>query len=156
MSTLEELENKYKELGEEIEKLKAEKENEPWQPKYGEKYWFINYCNVVAASTWYGDQIDIGRYAISNVFRTLQEAEFRAEQLKVEAELKLFVRPFKNNSKNYTIQYWHSDEKIDITYFENMQCGNVYFPSEEIAQKAIDTVGEERIKKYYFGVEDYD
>lgn len=28
----------------------------------------------------------------------------------------------------------------------------MYFDSEEIAKKAIETIGEDRIKKYYFGV----
>lgn len=30
----------------------------------------------------------------------------------------------------------------------------LYFPSQEIAMKAVEVVGEERIKKYYFGIED--
>ena len=31
---------------------------------------------------------------------------------------------------------------------------NIYFSSKEQAQKAIDAIGEERLKKYYFCVEE--
>ena len=154
MSTLEELETKIKELASEIEKLKAEKENEPWKPKDGDKYWLISHNGYVVQVRWMGDEAEDDIYAIGNVFRTQEEAEFRAEQLKVEAELRRFARPFKNGGKNYMLQYLLNGDKIVITYFEVSQCGNVYFPSKEIARKAIDTVGEDRIKKYYFGVED--
>ena len=129
MNKLEELENKMKELASELEQLKAEKENEAWKPKDGEWYWFISQSGGQKETLWYDDEVGEIRYKLGNVFKTKEEAEFRAEQLKVEAELRRFSIPFK-------------------------ECGNVYFPSKEIAQKAIDTVGEERIKKYYFGVED--
>ena len=152
MSTLEELEMKITELSEEIERLKAEKENEPWKPKDGEEYWFIYHSGAILSISWYGEPVDQKRYAIGNVFKSEEEAEFRAEQLKVEAELRRFARPFKNNCKNYTLQYWHSDDKVETTFFEHSQCGNIYFPSREIAKKAIDIVGEDRIKMYYFGI----
>lgn len=154
MDKIEELETKIKELSDEIEKLKAEKENEPWKPKDGEEYWFIYHSGAVLSISWHGEPVDEKRYAIGNVFKTEEEAEFRAEQLKVEAELRRFARPFEIGGKNYTLQYGRNGDKIDITFFELLQCGNMYFPSEEIAQKAIDTVGADRIKKYYFGVEE--
>ena len=47
------------------------------------------------------------------------------------------------------------DEKEIITDNErSYQSCNIHFASEEIAQQAIDTVGADRIKKYYFGVEE--
>ena len=154
MNKIDELEMKIKELSEEIERLKAEKENEPWKPKNGDKYWLISHNGYVVQVRWMGDEAEDDIYAIGNVFRTQEEAEFRVGQLKVEAELRRFSRPFKIGGKNYTLQSWRNDDKIVITYFEVSQCGNMYFPSREIAQKAIDTVGAERIKKYYFGVEE--
>lgn len=32
--------------------------------------------------------------------------------------------------------------------------GSIYFDKEELAQKAIDEIGEERLKKYIFRVEE--
>ncbi|MGX7077454.1 hypothetical protein [Globicatella sanguinis] len=154
MNKIDELEMKIKELSEEIERLKAEKEKEVWKPKCGDKYWTISHNGYVVQARWMGDEAEDDIYAIGNVFKTEEEAEFRVEQLKVEAELRRFSRPFKNDSENYTLRYWQDEDILEIICFEFSQCGNLYFPSEDIAQKAIDTVGEERIKKYYFGVED--
>ena len=151
MDKIEELENKIKELASEIERLKEE---QGYKPIYEEDYWFIRCDNEAVSNKWYGDNIDEARYELGSVFKTKEEAEFRVEQLKVEAELRRFARPFKIGGKNYMLQYLLNGDKIVITYFEVSRCGNMYFPSREIAQKAIDTVGEDRIKKYYFGVED--
>ena len=152
MDKLEELENKINELASEIEKLKAEKENELWKPKDGDKYWYINTSGWGLTTVWHGDIADESRYALGNVFKTIEEADFRAEQLKVEAELRRFSRPFDEDELNYIIYIHRHMNKINIDDYSNIQCGNIHFASEEIAQKAIDTVGEERIKKYYFGI----
>ena len=154
MNKIDELEMKIKELSEEIERLKAEKENEVWEPEYGERYYYIAGHGYVESDTrgrnyWYDT-----RYAIGNVFRTQEEAEFRAEQLKVEAELRRFARPFVEGEGNFMFTYNHGRDEILTDYFEYTQYINIHFASREIAQKAIDTVGEERIKKYYFGVEE--
>ena len=152
MDKLEELETKIKELSEEIERLKAEKENESWKPKNGDKYWLRSHTGYVVQVRWMGDEAEDDIYAIGNVFRTKEEAEFRAEQLKVEAELRRFARPFDRDEENWVINYDVDDNAIIIFRYHTVQCCNIHFPSKEIAQKAIDTVGEERIKKYYFGV----
>lgn len=154
MDKIEELENKIKELSEEIERLKAEKEKEVWKPKCGDKYWTISHNGYVVQVRWMGDEAEDDIYAIGNVFKTQEEAEFKAEQLKVEAELRRFARPFDVSERNYSFYFDHRINYICTTDYSYTQEGNIHFASEEIAQKAIATVGEERIKKYYFGVED--
>ena len=49
------------------------------------------------------------------------------------------------NPKIKSIDIFHTCSWIYIPF-------NIYFTSEEIAEKAIETIGEDRIKKYYFGV----
>ena len=154
MDKIEELETKIKELASEIEKLKVEKNNEPWKPKDGKQYWYINNSDGYMVTAWHGDAVDKSRYAIGNVFKTEEEAEFRVGQLKVEAELRRFARPFDRDEENWVINYDVDDNAIIIFRYHTVQCCNIHFPSKEIAQKAIDTVGADRIKKYYFGVED--
>ena len=154
MNKIDELEMKIKELSEEIEQLKAEKDNEPWKPKDGDKYWLISYSGGEISSVWQGDAVDERRYLLGNAFKTEQAAQFRVEQLKVEAELRRFARPFVEGYYNFQLTYSNLSHNVAIGSCKYMQLTNMYFPSEEIAQKAIDTVGEERIKKYYFGVED--
>ena len=154
MDKIEELENKINELASEIERLKAEKKNEVWKPKDGDYYWMISHTGFVTKRRWIGDSYDDDRYAIGNVFKSEDEARFRAEQLKVEAELRRFSRPFDEDERNWAIIFDVDEKEITIDNERSYQSCNIHFASEEIAQKAIDTVGEERIKKYYFGVED--
>ena len=154
MNKIDELETKIKELSEEIERLKAEKEKEVWKPKNGDKYWLISHNGYVVQVRWMGDEAEDDIYAIGNVFRTQEEAEFRAEQLKVEAELRRFARPFDEDERNWAIIFDVDEKKITTDSERSYQSCNIHFASEEIARKAIDTVGEDRIKKYYFGVED--
>ena len=141
-------------LKRELEQLKAEKENEVWRPNFGEKFWFLTLNGRVQSDCWMDGGYQSDLYAIGNVFKTDEEAKFRGEQLKVEAELRRFARPFVANEDNYSIVFKHGLNTIRTWHGTTWQHDNIYFPSEEIAQKAIDTVGEERIKKYYFGVED--
>ena len=101
---------------------------------------------------WMGDEAEDDIYAIGNVFRTQEEAEFRVEQLKVEAELRRFSRKFVAGERNYSFYFDHRINCICTTDYSYTQEDNIHFASEEIAQKAIDTVGEERIKRYYFGI----
>ena len=154
MNKIDELEMKINELSEEIERLKAKKENEPWKPKDGEWYWFISHSGGKKTTLWYGDEVCEIRYELGNVFRTQEEAEFRVEQLKVEAELRKFARPFDEDERNWAIIFDVDEKEITTDNERSYQSCNIHFASEEIAQKAIDTVGEERIKKYYFEGED--
>lgn len=154
MSKLETLEKKYKELGEEIERLKSEKENELGKPEHGDAYWFISHSGEVKPSIWYGDVTDEIRYELGNVFKTEEEAEFKVEQIKVEAELRRFSKPFALDEQNYSIYFDHRRNMVRIDHYYFVQSNNIVFDSKEIAQKAIDTVGTDRIKKYYFGVGD--
>ncbi|MGX7075367.1 hypothetical protein [Globicatella sanguinis] len=152
MSTLETLEKKYKEIGEEIERLKEEKENERWVPKVDDCYWYVDNDGCIHETEWTHFGIHRRRYLIGNVFKTEEEAEFRVGQLKVEAELRRFARPFEENKSNWSMIYEVDNKKIAAYNYTSFHIYNIRFASEEIAQKAIDTVGAERIKKYYFGV----
>ena len=153
MDKLEELENKINELASEIERLKAEeKENETGKLEHGDVYWFINHIGEIKLATWYGDPEDTTRYELGNAFIARWDASFKVEQLKVEAALKRFARPFEENEQNVILKYAHDTNKLLTGHHLYSQYGNIYFDSEEVAYKAIETVGEERIKKYYFGV----
>lgn len=60
-----------------------------------------------------------------------------------------------NKTQKYYIVYRYSGDYIRsiLTYLTYTSKDNVlYFESPEKAQEAIDAVGEDRIKKYYFGV----
>ena len=87
-----------------------------------------------------------------------KEAEFALEKLKVIHELKQFAEP-KNTvwdfgECHYVIYYNCTRKIIDYNYSMLNKYLDITFATEEMARKAVEAVGEDRIKKYYFGVEE--
>ena len=70
--------------------------------------------------------------------------------------MRKYGRSFENGKFNYYISLSVDDDVVEAkVHFIRFYCsqGTIYFESEEKAQQAIEAVGEERIKKYIFGVE---
>lgn len=89
---------------------------------------------------------------------TKEEAEFALERLKVIHELKQFAEP-KNTvwdftEYHYIICYDYTGDRINYGCSSIMKYFDINFATEEMARKAVEAVGEDRIKKYYFGVEE--
>lgn len=132
---------------------------EYWYPKINENYYLIANDGTVEITVNKKMNNDYNRYAIGNMFKTKKEAEFKLEQIKVYLELKNFA--LKNNECNinwnniiqykYVIVYNNIHDILLIDKFSYVQSFNqIYFTSKELALKAIEEVGEERIKKYLF------
>lgn len=143
------------EVYERFKALKAEVKRENEFPQYGDTYWCINAYGGVSKETWDGYDIEKDMLEIGNFFQTEEQAKAAVEKLKVEAELRKFSRPFADGEENNHIKYSPSfDELSVLTSFSYQDQGVFYFESREKVQQAIDSVGEDRIKKYLFGVED--
>lgn len=135
-----------------------------WKPKEREPYYYVGNGGIVLEDCNTNHEIDEGRINLGNCFKTKEEAEHMVEKLKVINELKNFA--LENNGaeidwKNlkqmkWTITYQHISKESALNDWRNTQfsSSNIYFTSQEIAQKAIETIGVDRIKKYYFDVED--
>lgn len=89
---------------------------------------------------------------IGNAFLTFEEAELEKERRKIEAIMKKYSRPFKHEEDNWYIECSHASKHVGIDALYEYDCGIVYFESEEIAQKVIDEIGEDKLKKYWFRV----
>lgn len=142
----------------------VEEKKKYWTPKEKEKYFYIEDCMGVSDDRNVQAPIDYCRFNIGNFFKTKIEAEHILEKLKVIHELQKFAN--ENNEKEidwndakqykqfliYDIEY----KKVCIDYktYVKSEPFNIYFTSFDIARKAIKTIGEDRIKKYYFDVED--
>ena len=147
--------NRIEELEKELLELKELVKEEQGFPQNGERYWCINGGGVVNSCFWTSEQFDLNRYRIGNMFKTEKEAEFAVEKLKVEEELRKFSRPFKDNDNNYFMKIDSIYNTIVVYDEECYQTqGVIYFESEKKAEGAIESVGEARIKKYIFGVEE--
>ena len=142
----------------------VEEKKKYWTPKEKEKYFYIEDCMGVSDDRNVQAPIDYCRFNIGNFFKTKEEAEHILEKLKVIHELQKFA--YENNEgeidwKNfnqckYKIFYDAEDEDLYVDY--SVQCEsepfNIYFTSFKVAKKAIEEIGEDRIKKYYFNVEE--
>jgi len=109
-----------------------------------------NYCGL-----------DAEHLIMGNYFKTKEEADFALQKHLVYQELKQFAD--ENNdpidwcdgrSAKYIITYCNVEKRICIDCWATTQfMGCVWFSSMELAEQAIQKVGEDRIKKYLFGVE---
>lgn len=141
----------------------VEEKKKWWKPKIYHEYYLIRWNGDINFTTNSGSS-DSSAMAFGNCFQTEEQAKFMIEKLKVIHELEKFA--YENNEKEidwndvnqtkYYLSMCQSDKIIDV-FFTYKWCYtpfNIYFTSKEIAEKAIKTVGKERIKKYYFGVGD--
>ena len=145
---------------------------EEW-PKVGDKYWYVTGTGDILLHTYGNGSYDVARKSIGNVFRTKKEAEFHAEYLKVCAELERLT-DWEEGDRYYCIGCYRVPHTVCYAYGTgdillhtlgdesyNVKCkahglreSQYGFKSEESAQKAIDTIGEDRLKKYYFRVKE--
>lgn len=121
----------------------------------GDTYYAIDYGNMnVFSLVFYNDEYDLNCMALGNCFLTKEEAESELERVKIEAEMIQLGgrRKFKHNGDNYGIDYC---EGLGITlYHYKFLQGLIYFDTLKETEDAIKTIGEDRIKKYLFGVEE--
>ena len=145
-------------LQDEIKSLKqriAELERQQEFPQDEDKYWYVGMRGNVFSSEWEGLPSEEHMLEVGNIFKTEDEAYFAVEKLKVESELRKFSRPFKYGDLNFEILWNNHENNIELDWSGYVVRQSViYFESGEIAEKAIESVGEERIKKYIFGMED--
>lgn len=141
--------------------IEKQTEEEISFPMEGDKYYFIN-GSEVCESYWYDDEIDRDRLPLGNCFKTLEEAEFEVERLKVLHEMKQFAEPKEREWDSFNEHYYiyyrflnlNTSNVIEIGHVNSCKSDEIYFESKENAKACIESVGEDRIKKYYLRVED--
>lgn len=131
-----------------------------WDLKNDDTYYLIDTYGDVMNATWNDIDIDIDSKfrKIGNVFLTKEEAENDVERRKVETEMLRLGgrREFKNGENNYYIVCDFDSSHFAIRIFNNKSDGfapmTIYFDSAKECRNAIETIGEDRIRKYIFGV----
>ena len=145
---------------------KSTGENKVWKPEYDEKYYYIDVDGECYLVSWNDSDINNNLYTIGNCFKTKEEAEFAVEKQKVTTELKRFAQKHNdkinwhdnsdcnNDNWKYSLAYDYRYKKLTVCSTIKMKLADIYFTSKEIAQQAIKAIGADRLKKYYFEVED--
>lgn len=131
-----------------------EKANKPkpklWKPEHYKKYYSLSFRgHIIECINRNQEQTD-ACFAIGNCCRTEEEAEFALERLKVIQELREFACE-KLNDDNIRWYLYLTRGCVCISWLKSLQ-GDLCFQTEQDAEAAIKAVGEERIKKYYFGI----
>lgn len=145
-------------LGEcKIEKI-PHKPKSVWDLNEEDKYYYIN-CYGEIDSTFYDCDEDVDIIKCGNAFLTEKEARFEVERRKCEAVLLKYgtrdMMSLGDDTNKYYIIFDNSSDKFIFPYCEYMQSqGTIHFESKELAQKAIEEVGEDRLKKYVFNVKE--
>ena len=135
-----------------------------WKPKKGDTYYYIGSVGSIFNYDCCEDILDEAHFNIGNYFKTEEDAKHMVEKFKVIRELQKFAN--ENNEKEidwknfnqckYYLVYDTEDGELYVDYavYCKREPFNIYFTSFKVAKRAIEAVGEDRIKKYYFNVED--
>lgn len=154
MNIQERIEALETEFADKIKALKAEAQRGDEFPKHGDKYHYIEATGRIDWFQWDESSFGLRAQDIGNIYKTDEEAQFAVEKLKVEAELRKYSKPFELDSFNHYIFLDTDSDCLDVDCLSYCQSqGTIHFESEEKARQAIKSVGEERIKRYIFGVE---
>ena len=131
--------------------------NGRWLPKWGEKYWYLDSTGCVRDTVWQSGVLEGERHEIGNIFTTKDKAEEAVERLKIRDELLdcggKETHEFHGGSM--AIICFGATRGLEV--FDGAQPGmmEIGFEREEDAWRAIEKVGEDRIERYMFGVEEY-
>lgn len=160
MKNLEKLEEKYKELGKEIERLKNKKNKRERMAKSGTYYLIKDYGNVSVTNEEY-DNIDSFRYSIGNYFLSSDEAEQILNRLKTYYQLKDLAEELNTEEvdwKNlkqtkYSIYLDNSEpEKLreNVLYY-SQNIGDIYCTNQNFLDIAKQKIGEEKLIDLFKG-----
>ena len=131
-----------------------------WQPEEVGTYFYINSLGVVESETYDSDTyIDNARLEFTNIFRTGEEANIMARKLQIIAKLRKlsnvdFNEDFDEQKWYITYNYRTKSIECDTTYHVQRMPFCIYFKNQEDCGNAIDTIGVENLKKYYFDVKE--
>lgn len=157
--------DKILKLEQQIVELKAEAEkdekenkstNKRWRGRCGQNYYYGAHDNRVQCKTDYYIPVDNFRYDTHNYFQTEEEAQKYANVLETERQLRKFADEHNDvidwsniNQHKWCLYFNYSCYKVGTSsHYWTKESRAIYFSSKEIAQQAINEIGEDKIKEY--------
>ena len=116
-----------------------------------EEYYYITEDGEIE-TTYFDSFYDEKIRSLGNAFLTSEEAEFEAERRRVEAIIRKYSRPFKNGECNYIVVCDTEDNMMLVRVAQFHNAGGPVFANKEVAEKVINEIGKNRLKKYWFRV----
>lgn len=134
-----------------------------WKPEKGDPYCMIMTAGNIGYFVWEDSEIDNYLWSVGKIYKTEKLALFDSDKAKVKAELERYAREHNDpDHEEWNRCYIHfciqlpppDNSHLRIAEYCNFKTESVtYFTSRKIAENAIKVIGEDRIKKYLFGVE---
>lgn len=142
-------------IAQKAEAEQKSKSNTIWdlETKDSEEYYYIEASGGIEEGYFDSTYDEYVREA-GNAFLTREEAEFELERRKIETIMRKHSRPFKSGEFNCTVACETPINKVYIRTVQFHNSGVPFFASSEVAQKVIDEIGEDRLIKYWFRVEE--
>lgn len=129
-----------------------------WEPKEGDTIFYITETGRVISGTFLSLlPSDNDKVLFNNAFQTREEAEHMLEKIKIINKLReLSNINFKDTcgTPHYAIAYDFETNEIafNVSYYYKYLPFNIYFATKEDCKKAVETIGEDNLKKYYFDI----
>lgn len=149
-------------------KVEEQKKNGVFIPGESEQYWYLTSNDYDCDECIYNDVVmyssDEKRLIRGNCFKTEKEVAWADKHRIVETELRNFV--MENDPDPITEEDWADGQVFKFyIYYEYgrdqivtshqisvKHANQVYASNMQVLKQAIELIGEERLKKYYFGV----
>ena len=151
-----EIMEKISELEQQIAELKeaAQKQDEPkaWKPDVEEKYWYISEWLSATSTKFCNGNFDNRLIKSNNCFRTKERVEEVAKKIRMLLKLERYhdmfcpdyVPDWLSDDEKYFVVYSEEEKQwIYYTIFISREAAQVYFDSEETAQKVCDLLNGE-------------
>ena len=139
-------------------KIYKEKEkNKSWKPKEGDTIFYITGTGTVISDKFMPClPSDNDKVLFNNAFQTAEEAEHMVEKIKIINKLRELSNINFNDTSDeahYAIAYDVEANEITyiVSYYKDLPF-NIYFATKEALKKAVETIGEDNLKKYYFDI----
>ena len=139
----------------------SKKTSKMWKPELGDQFYIILSNGDVFKQAWDGGPNDEHFYLIGNIFRTKEEAKEEVERIKLLTQWKhLSVEagedenPWDSDKRHWYVYYDYGLKILDMSFNDTFNSGKVYLPSVKSLKNAIETVGEENVKRYVLGVKE--
>lgn len=129
----------------ELEEALKEPERKRWFPKKNEQYYGIG-SRFVETYNNINEECTKDMYSTNNIFKTSEEAEKELARRKAETELLDMCDWTSDCDRMYVISYDKSISNFSVDYCWVRQYTPYLFTSGESARKAIDTLGEDKLK----------
>lgn len=155
---IQEIEDRLAAAEDELRALKAEKDKDDlpapphprWKPEIEEMYYAIDGRGHVAALHWDGVEFDLHHFDIGNMLKRDDDATFALKRQKVLAEMREWAGKWSDPYRIINIDGRVEPETVYVG--RCISYGEIRFATEADAKNCINSVGEDRLKKYYFGI----